>query len=207
MPSELFICSNTGDQKQSSVRSKCLAQVGEKQLPYIQPAHLPTALAEMHGAQAVRTSPVPQAGPHCSTSSQRPGPVSLPGRLGPDCQPGRLQRSSLSALDEHVQELTRQTDRRRLRAAGVATNKMAAAQACAGPSALVPSGGAGQGAGLPPFFTFDLTPPSLRALGLYSQFSGTCLSLVRRANTWPTSSNLTVSHLKIKIINTRTHRG
>lgn len=57
--------------------------------------------------------------------------------------------------------------------------------------------------------TFCLTPPSPGAPGLCSQGLGTCLSLVRRANksSWPTSSGLTVSHFKIKIINTETYRG
>lgn len=57
--------------------------------------------------------------------------------------------------------------------------------------------------------TFCLTPPSPGAPGPCSQGLGTCLSLVRRANksSWPTSSSLTVSHFKIKIINTETYRG
>jgi hypothetical protein len=48
-----------------------------------------------------------------------------------------------------------------------------------------------------------------RAPGRCSHGLGTCLSLVRRANksSWPTSSSLTVSRCKVKIINTHTEAG
>lgn len=57
--------------------------------------------------------------------------------------------------------------------------------------------------------TDDLTPPSPGPSGLRSRGPGTGPSLVRRANksAWPTSSNLIVSHLEIKIINTQAHGG
>lgn len=86
----------------------------------------------------------------------------------------------------------------------MATDKMATAGLCQPERPPVPSGAGGRLSS-----TFCLMPPSPRAPGLCSQGLGTCLSLVRRANksSWPTSSSLTVSHFKIKIINTETYRG
>lgn len=104
---DLFICLYTsGDQKQNSICSRCLIQVGKKQLPYIQPRYLPHSL--VRDSRDAGSDNKPRA----------PGRAKLLHR-GQDLSPcqgswdqapnHRDSKAAASALDEHVHGLMRLT--------------------------------------------------------------------------------------------------